>query len=97
MGKKKNYDNYDYYQVIGMNGLEDVVEENKEKDKRSLYTFTGSIMYFDKCLVSNWTKSTMAVSEKQALNNITFAAKLKCNLEPSAKLKLVGQLVRKEY
>lgn len=56
------------------------------------YTYTGPVMQFDNCLVSNWTDITYAVSEAKARNNFAFRFKKINNLAPSARVTLPGKI-----
>ena len=94
MNKK---DNYEYFQAIGPNGLitldksESIFEKTVKRvtkkvvlDTRSIFRFKGSILLYNKCVISNFEKTTIAKSRKQAYNNIVFHAKKELNLIPSA-------------
>lgn len=95
MNKKK--DNFEYFQAIGPNGLINtekpesifVTPPKKEKkpialDVRSVFKFKGSVLLYNKCIISNFEKTTIAKTRKQAYNNIVFHAKKELNLIPSA-------------
>lgn len=109
MGKKKNEDSYEYYQIISNDGLKDTPKKKEsiynkipETDKApkvkpenamKLYHFKGSVLYFDKIVIGIFDKKTMAVSEAQAINNLTFRAKKDLKLEANAGgVKLVGSI-----
>lgn len=110
--KRKNYDDgLEYFQIMTTDGFVNIVYTPKEetefkdtervfeqkKDKRKLYTFKGKILRYDQCLSDNFKRSTLAVSEQQAINNIMFAAKKLCNLKPSVGgFKLVGDLTSED-
>ena len=92
MRKKKRIDDgLQYYQIITMNGLEDVKPPKPEKE-RHIYQYSGSVKYFDKIVIERFEATTTAVSTKQAMNNIMFRAKRKLGLAPSAKIELTAKL-----
>lgn len=108
--KKKNNDTFEYYQEITLQGLVNAQplkpepknrENKKEVNKvtpnsiKYYYTFTGSVYRYDKCIIPNFQKSTLAISEKQAKNNLLYQAKVLCNVLPSTGgFKLVGTLTK---
>lgn len=56
------------------------------------YTYTGPVMQFNKCIVSNWTDVTYAVSEAKARNNFAYRFKKQNNLVASASVTLPGRI-----
>jgi hypothetical protein len=90
--KKKNIDDgLQYYQIITMNGLEDVKPPKPEKE-RYIYQYSGSVKQFDRIVIEHFEATTTAVSAKQALNNIAFRAKRKLGLAPNAKIELTAKI-----
>ena len=102
MGRKKNNmnDGLSYYQMITPEGLVDLPETEPEKKEevtsnekvKSLYSYSGPVKYFDKVVIDCFEATTMAVSLKQATNNITFRAKKKLGLANNAMLILVNKV-----
>ena len=91
----KQKDTYKYYQTITPDGLQDVVEPKKKEEKpikkQQLYKYTGAVKRFNKVVISYMEECTMAVSEKQAYNNIAYRAKKKLGLMKTAGgIKLTG-------
>ena len=84
--EKKQSNDYKYYQEMSFdNGLINKEEEKPVEENRvRLYTFEGAILRYGKCVEHHYTKTVMAVSKKQAWNNVLCAAKLKCGYLPSA-------------
>lgn len=96
----KNKDPYNYYQVIGPDGLIDnptpILPKLPEPKVRKqvhkpistnngiLYHFKGAVMRYQTCLMSNFETWTIAVSKDQAKSRILFQAKKKLNLLPGA-------------
>lgn len=63
-------------------------ESIKQPKQKQTYNYDGPISRFGKLFASNWKGQTQAVSEKQALNNLTYKAKIENNLIGTAKLEL---------
>lgn len=82
MNKNSN-DGYIYYQEITKDGLVNITNKPKEKDKL-LYTYNGDVYRYDKCVIHNFHACTLAVSEKKAIQNILYKAKKILNLTPAA-------------
>ncbi len=56
------------------------------------FEFTGGIWLFEREVARNWTATTYAVSEKQALSNLAFQAKKKMGLISTARVTLKGKI-----
>lgn len=52
------------------------------------FHYEGPVKMFDKVICNNFSADTKAVSEKKALNNLSFQAKRKFFLQPYAKIEL---------
>lgn len=56
--------------------------------EKKVYEFYGSVMLFGKEVRRNWRAQTIAISEKQAINNLLFQARKLLKLGPRTKLEL---------
>lgn len=56
-----------------------------------VYEFKGSVLRYGREVLHNWKAQTMAKSEKQAINNLLFQARMFLKLEPRTKLELSGR------
>ena len=88
---------YEYFQIIGMDGLEDVKTAQPKKNKKEpvyhKYKYTGPVKRFDKTVISYLDEITIASSAKKAANNIKYKAKCKLGLAANAGgIKLVNHL-----
>lgn len=63
-----------------------------EKKEKVRYNYEGSVLLFDREVASKWKGSTMAVSEKQARNNLAFQAKRMLDIPPRSPVSLPGTL-----
>ena len=52
------------------------------------YIYKGPILKFGVCIDAKWEAATMAVSPKQALNNLKFQAKQMLKLTNNARIEL---------
>ncbi len=59
---------------------------------KNKYRFTGIVYLFDTIVSNNYIAETYAVTEKKAMNNITFRCKNEMGYLQQAKIKLEGQL-----
>lgn len=59
----------------------------KMKEKK-IYHYKGTVCHFEDIITRNFEDYTMAVSEKQAINQLSFKAKQKYGYDKSALLKL---------
>lgn len=53
-----------------------------------VYSYKGSVMRYGREVLRNWSAQTTAKSEKQAINNLLFQARLLLKLEAKTKLEL---------
>ena len=61
-----------------------------------LYSYTGSVTMFDRCVANCWKGETYASSEKKAKSNLIFQYKQQNDLLPASKVNLPGKLVKLE-
>lgn len=64
---------------------------------KKLYKFEGAVFSYggntvDRCLERNWSGTTIAVSEAQARNNLTYQYKKEHNLPVDMKLFISGEV-----
>ena len=55
---------------------------------KTLYHYHGNVKQFDSIIVRDFDGQTLATSEKQALNNLSYQIKRILKLSPNAKLSL---------
>lgn len=55
---------------------------------RVLYKYHGNVKQFDSIIIRDFDGQTLATSEKQALNNLSYQIKRILKLSPTAKLSL---------
>lgn len=60
--------------------------------ERKIYVFDGSVKHFEQTIRTGYTSKTMAVSPKQALNNICYKYKKIFGYKANTKLTLHGCL-----
>ena len=56
--------------------------------KKTIYKYAGPIYRFENIIMSKWEAVTMAVSPQQALNNLTYRAKMELKYDRQSKLTL---------
>lgn len=56
------------------------------------YVYEGPVMEFNRCVLSNWSATTAAKSEKKARNNLAYQFKKKNNRLTNTKISLPGKL-----
>ena len=61
-----------------------------------LYSYTGPVTMFDRCVANCWKGETYASSEKKAKSNFIFQYKQQNGLIPASKVNLPGKLVKLE-
>ena len=61
-----------------------------------LYSYTGPVTMFDRCVANCWKGETYASSEKKAKSNLIFQYKQQNGLVPESKVNLPGKLVKLE-
>ena len=62
----------------------------------NLYSYTGPVTMFDRCVSDCWKGETYASSEKKAKSNLIFQYKKQNGLTPASKVNLPGKLVKIE-
>ena len=62
----------------------------------NLYSYTGPVTMFDRCVTNCWKGETYASSEKKAKSNLIFQYKKQNGLIPASKVNLPGKLVKLE-
>lgn len=60
---------------------------------KKLYTYSGPVVVFNTCVVSNWYGKTYAVSPGKAKSNLTYQCKKQLNLVAGSKVTLLGDIV----
>lgn len=55
------------------------------------YSYNGPVMIFERC-VGYWKGETIAPSERKARSNLAYQCKKACNLSPSSKITLPGEI-----
>lgn len=61
-----------------------------------LYSYSGPVTMFDRCIASLWNGETYASSEKKAKSNLIFQYKKQNGLVPATKVCLPGKVVKLE-
>ena len=61
-----------------------------------LYSYTGPVTMFGRCVANYWKGETYASSEKKAKSNLIFQYKQQNGLLPASKVNLPGKLVKLE-
>ena len=61
-----------------------------------LYSYTGPVTMFDRCVANCWKGETYASSEKKAKSNLIFQYKKQNGLISASKVNLPGKLVKLE-
>lgn len=59
----------------------------------NLYTYSGPVMEFDRCIANLWRGSTYALSEKKARSNLTYQFKKSTNRVSNTKISLPGKII----
>ena len=59
-----------------------------------LYSYTGPVTMFDRCVANCWKGETYATSETKAKSNLIFQYKKQNGLIPASKVNLPGKLVK---
>ena len=62
----------------------------------NLYSYTGPVTMFDRCVENCCKGETYASSEKKAKSNLIFQYKKQNGLTPASKVNLPGKLVKLE-
>lgn len=58
----------------------------------NLYSYSGPVEAFGKCIANRWTASTWAPSEKKARSNLTYRFKVENNKLPTCSITLPGKI-----
>ena len=61
-----------------------------------LYSYTGPVTMFDRCVANCWKGETYASSEIKAKSNLIFQYKKQNGLIPASNVNLTGKLVKLE-
>ena len=61
-----------------------------------LYSYTGPVTMFDRCVANCWKGETYAKKEKKAKSNLIFQYKKQNGFIPASKVNLPGKLVKLE-
>ena len=61
-----------------------------------LYSYTGPVTIFDRCVTNYWKGETYASSEKKAKSNLVYQYKKQNGLIQGTKVSLPGKLVKLE-
>ena len=79
---------YQFFNEDQLELVDEVKESLTEKDQKQRYKYEGPVFYFNKVIDDLWIGVTEAVSEKQALNNLTFKAKIHFGFSKDSKITL---------
>ena len=66
-----------------------------EENSRDLYKYSGPVFLFDKC-IAHLKMETWAVSLKKAHSNMLFQAKKQLGYQPTAKITISKNLIKKQ-
>lgn len=66
--------------------------KNYREDSQHLYSYSGPVFLFDRCIDEYWTAETYAVSEKKARSNLTYQYKQENGYLPNSKITLTGKI-----
>ena len=61
-----------------------------------LYSYTGPVTMFDRCVANYWKGETYAPSEKKAKSNLAYQYRKQNGLIPGTRVGLSGKLVKLE-
>lgn len=59
----------------------------------NLYSYSGPVMEYERCIAYNWKAQTRAVSEKKARSNFVFQFKKQSGRVPNSKISLPGKII----
>lgn len=62
----------------------------------NLYFYEGPVKEFDRIVDKKWSGKTMAVSERQARNNLAYQFKVAYGRIPRTKISLPGEIIKIE-
>jgi hypothetical protein len=57
------------------------------------YSYSGPVLYFDKCVCTKWNGTTFASSEKKARSNLAYRFKKENNMMPNARIILPEKII----
>lgn len=61
-------------------------------EEKRVYTYSGPVEEYGRCIANHWTATTYAVSEKKARSNLTYQFKKKFGKSPGSKITLPGEI-----
>lgn len=61
-----------------------------------LYSYSGPVTVFDRCVVNIWKGETYAPSEKKAKSNLAYQYRKQNGLIPGTRVNLPGKIVKLE-
>lgn len=61
-----------------------------------LYSYSGPVMMFDRCVANSWQAETYAPSEKKAKSNLAYQFRKQNGLIPGTRIGLPGKIVKLE-
>lgn len=61
--------------------------------RRKEFRYSGPVMRFGTCIERDWKATTLALTKKKALSNLTYRYKRDHDMVPSTKIELPGELV----
>lgn len=59
-----------------------------------LYSYSGPVMMFDRCVANSWKAETYAPSEKKAKSNLAYQFRKQNGLISGTRIGLPGKIVR---
>lgn len=64
---------------------------------RCVYSYSGAVMEFDRCLTTQWSAETTACSQAEARRNLIFQYKRQHGRAVTAKISLPDSIIMKQY
>ena len=62
--------------------------------QKAKYSYKGAVLHFDRVVDASWSGETMAVSEKQAISNLTYQFRKKFNYSETASIRLLEKPIK---
>lgn len=62
----------------------------------AVYTYSGPVMQFDRCICNKWKATTFAPSSKKAKCNLEYRYKKENGYAPTARITLPGKIFLEE-
>ena len=62
----------------------------------NLYSYSGPVTMFNRCVSSTWKGETYASSERKAKSNLIFQYKKQNGLTPASRINLPGKVILQE-